>query len=153
MASVFVSTALQGGLDGPFTRDLPVSSRSRPAPVWAQCSKLLLSDSRSLWHAMRRHRDTNLACASFGNANTSHMQGYHMQKNRHCCRCFSCGCCLQRDALVYNAAAEVGTGLLLIIMLATPRRAILLTFLYWNWLRMRYFSPDAATYHNMVRQS
>lgn len=57
---------------------------------------------------------------------------------------------LQRDALMYNAAAEIGTGFLLIVMLATQRRAILLTFLHWNWLRMRYFSPDAASYHSMV---
>ncbi|KAL3155350.1 hypothetical protein ABBQ38_010911 [Trebouxia sp. C0009 RCD-2024] len=56
----------------------------------------------------------------------------------------------QRDALVYNAGAEIGTGFLLIAMIFTARRAILLTFLYWNWLRMRYFSPDAATYHSMV---
>lgn len=56
----------------------------------------------------------------------------------------------QRDALVYNAGAEIGTGFLLIVMIATPRRAILLTFLYWNWLRMRYFSPDAAAYHAQV---
>ncbi|KAL0051302.1 hypothetical protein WJX82_005382 [Trebouxia sp. C0006] len=56
----------------------------------------------------------------------------------------------QRDALMYNAAAEIGTGFLLIVMLATQRRAILLTFLHWNWLRMRYFSPDAASYHSMV---
>ncbi|KAL3138496.1 hypothetical protein ABBQ32_006286 [Trebouxia sp. C0010 RCD-2024] len=56
----------------------------------------------------------------------------------------------QRDALVYNAGAEIGTGFLLIAMMFTARRAILLTFLYWNWLRTRYFSPDAATYHRMV---
>ena len=55
---------------------------------------------------------------------------------------------------MYNAGAEIGTGFLLIIMILFPaRRAILLTFLYWNWLRMRYFSPDAATYHSMVRHS
>ena len=53
---------------------------------------------------------------------------------------------------MYNAGAEIGTGFLLIVMILFPaRRAILLTFLYWNWLRMRYFSPDAATYHSMVR--
>lgn len=52
---------------------------------------------------------------------------------------------------MYIAGAEIGTGFLLIIMMFTPRRAILLTVLYWNWLRMRYFSPDAATYHSMVR--
>ncbi|DBA71096.1 hypothetical protein WJX79_005075 [Trebouxia sp. C0005] len=56
----------------------------------------------------------------------------------------------QRDALMYNAAAEIGTGFLLTVMLATQRRAIVLTILHWNWLRMRYFSPDAAAYHSMV---
>ncbi len=57
---------------------------------------------------------------------------------------------LQRDALTYNAGAEIGTGFLLIVMLATQRRAIVLTILHWNWLRMRYASPDAAAYHSMV---
>lgn len=58
---------------------------------------------------------------------------------------------LQREALFYNACAEIGTGFLLVVMLASSaRRAILLTFLYWNWLRMRYFSPDSATYHSQV---
>lgn len=51
---------------------------------------------------------------------------------------------------MYNAAAEIGTGFLLTVMLATQRRAIVLTILHWNWLRMRYFSPDAAAYHSMV---
>lgn len=57
---------------------------------------------------------------------------------------------LQRDALTYNAGAEIGTGFLLIVMLATQRRAIVLTILHWNWLRMRYASPDAAVYHSKV---
>lgn len=51
---------------------------------------------------------------------------------------------------MYNAGAEIGAGFLLIVMLATQRRAILLTFLHWNWLRMRFCSPDAAAYHSMV---
>lgn len=76
----------------------------------------------------------------------------HTWKHVYSCMCITPCCCLQRDALVYNAGAEIGTGFLLIIMLFSARRAILLTFLYWNWLRMRYFSPDAATYHAMVRR-
>ena len=51
---------------------------------------------------------------------------------------------------MYNAGAEIGAGFLLVLMLATQRRAILLTFLHWNWLRMRFCSPDAAAYHSMV---
>ena len=38
---------------------------------------------------------------------------------------------MQREAQVYNAAAEIGTGFLLIAQLLTPARSILLTFVYW----------------------
>jgi hypothetical protein len=38
---------------------------------------------------------------------------------------------VQREAQVYNAAAEIGTGFLLIVQLLTPARSILLTFVYW----------------------
>ena len=58
---------------------------------------------------------------------------------------------LQRDALFYNAGAEIGVGFYLVVMLLTPRRAIMNTFAYWHWLRMRYASPDSAAYHSMVR--
>ena len=37
----------------------------------------------------------------------------------------------QSEAQVYNAAAEIGTGFMLIIQLLTPARSILLTFVYW----------------------
>ena len=38
---------------------------------------------------------------------------------------------MQREAQVYNAAAEIGTGFLLILQLLTPARSILLTVVYW----------------------
>ena len=39
--------------------------------------------------------------------------------------------CWQGEAQVYNAAAEIGAGFLLIVQLLTPARSILLTFVYW----------------------
>ena len=57
---------------------------------------------------------------------------------------------LQRDALFYNASAEIGVGFYLVVMILTPRRAIMNTFAYWHWLRMRYASPDSAAQHSMV---
>lgn len=57
---------------------------------------------------------------------------------------------LQREALFYNAAAEVGVGFILIVLLLTPRRAIMNTFAYWQWLRVRYGSPDSQAYQSMV---
>lgn len=57
---------------------------------------------------------------------------------------------LQREALFYNAAAEVGVGFLLVVLLVTPRRAVLNTFAYWQWLRARYGSPDSQAYQSMV---
>ena len=44
----------------------------------------------------------------------------------------------QGEAQVYNAAAEIGTGFMLIIQLLTPARSILLTFVYWYVIA--YFS-------------
>ena len=60
---------------------------------------------------------------------------------------------LQRDALFYNAGAEIGIGFYLVVMLLTPRRAVMNTFAYWHWLRMRYASPDSSAYQSMVRNA
>ena len=63
---------------------------------------------------------------------------------------------LQGQALVFNAAAEVGVGFFLLLALLTPQRSILLSFVYWkNFLPARYHTPDAAGYHRQVcaRQS
>lgn len=38
---------------------------------------------------------------------------------------------LQREAQVYNAAAEIGVGFLLIIQLFTAARSLMLTLCYW----------------------
>lgn len=59
----------------------------------------------------------------------------------------------QQKALLINAYAEVGLGFLLLVQLLTPARAMLLTFAYWNMLKMRYWSADAAQYHRAVWQS
>ncbi|KAK9806982.1 hypothetical protein WJX72_009425 [[Myrmecia] bisecta] len=56
----------------------------------------------------------------------------------------------QTQALTYNAAAEIGVGFLVIAALLSPPRNLLLVFLYWNFLRMRFYSPDAAAYHRQV---
>ena len=37
------------------------------------------------------------------------------------------------------------------LSLLAPPRNIFLVFIYWQFLRMRYWSPDAANYHRMVR--
>jgi hypothetical protein len=55
-----------------------------------------------------------------------------------------------RDALMLNAYAEIGTGFFLIVLLFTPARNFLLLFLYFNFLRMRYYSPDVAAYHQQA---
>ena len=57
---------------------------------------------------------------------------------------------MQRDALMLNAYAEIGTGFFLSVLLFTPVRNFLLLFLYFNFLRMRYYSPDVAAYHQQV---
>ena len=57
---------------------------------------------------------------------------------------------MQRQALQVNAITEVGTGIFLVVLLVTPQRNFMTLFLYFNFLRMRYFSPDAAAYHREV---
>jgi hypothetical protein len=60
---------------------------------------------------------------------------------------------VQGQALVFNAGAEIGVGLLLLMGLVTPARSIMLTFIYWrNFLPTRYNTPDSASYHRQVRQ-
>lgn len=56
----------------------------------------------------------------------------------------------QQAALLYNATAEIGAGFLVILSLIAPPRSIFLVYLYWQFLKMRFWSPDAATYHRMV---
>jgi len=57
---------------------------------------------------------------------------------------------LQQSALLYNAAAEIGGGFLVIASLLAPPRSFFLVFIYFQFLRMRFWSPDASTYHRMV---
>ena len=52
---------------------------------------------------------------------------------------------------MFNAAAEVGAGILLLLGLLTPQRSIMLAFVYWRtFLPKRYHTPDAAGYHRQV---
>ena len=60
-------------------------------------------------------------------------------------------CALQGQALVFNAAAEIGVGFLLLLGLLTPQRSFLLAFVYWrNFLPTRFHTPDAAGFHRQV---
>lgn len=58
---------------------------------------------------------------------------------------------MQQSAIMYNAAAEIGTGFLVIVSVWGNLRNLFFVWLYWNFLRMRYFTPDASTYHQLVR--
>ncbi|CAL5220522.1 g2554 [Coccomyxa viridis] len=59
----------------------------------------------------------------------------------------------QGQALIFNAAAEIGAGILLLLGLLTPQRSIMLAFVYWRaFLPTRYNTPDAAGYHRQVWQ-
>ena len=60
---------------------------------------------------------------------------------------------MQQSAIMYNAAAEIGVGFLVIFSVFGNLRNIIFVWLYWNFLRMRYFTPDASTYHQLVRSS
>ena len=58
---------------------------------------------------------------------------------------------VQGQALIFNAAAEIGAGFLLLLGLLTPQRSIVLAFVYWRtFLPTRYNTPDAAGYHRQV---
>lgn len=56
----------------------------------------------------------------------------------------------QRTAQLSNAGAEILTGFLLAGMLVTPSRSLLQTFLYWQILRTRYWTPDCREYHRQA---
>lgn len=57
---------------------------------------------------------------------------------------------LQADALLYNAVAEIGVGFVTLLGLLFPPRHILTPFLVFNFLRMRYWSPDSSPFHRQV---
>ena len=58
---------------------------------------------------------------------------------------------MQQQALLLNAAAEIGTGFMTVAALLAPPRNLLLPFMVWQILKMRFWSPDAANYHRQVR--
>lgn len=56
----------------------------------------------------------------------------------------------QQAALAFNAQSEIMLGFLLLVGLLLPGRAPMLCFLSWQFLRMRFWSLDAALYHRQV---
>ena len=64
-----------------------------------------------------------------------------------------CPLVAQRQALLYNAGAEIGVGFVSMLGLLAPPRNFLVPFFVFNFLRMRYWSPDSATFHRQVRAS
>jgi hypothetical protein len=57
----------------------------------------------------------------------------------------------QQAALAFNAQAEIGLGFMLLVGIIFPGRAPMFAFMVWSFLRMRYWSADAAVYHRQVR--
>jgi hypothetical protein len=57
----------------------------------------------------------------------------------------------QQIALGFNAQSEIALGFLLLVGLPFPGRAPMFAFMAWQFLRMRYWSSDAAVYHRQVR--
>ncbi|KAK9809760.1 hypothetical protein WJX73_003583 [Symbiochloris irregularis] len=56
----------------------------------------------------------------------------------------------QRQALLYNACAEIGTAFVSVLALLSPPRNFLVPFFVFNFLRMRYWSPESASYHRQA---
>lgn len=57
---------------------------------------------------------------------------------------------VQKETLALNAMSEIGTGLVLIFQLFTKQRSILITMMYWQWLRLRYHTTDSAAIHRQA---
>lgn len=54
--------------------------------------------------------------------------------------------------LVASAGSEVMLGFVLVLAQASAvTRNIMLVFLYWNLLRIRYHVPVSSSYHHAVR--
>jgi len=58
----------------------------------------------------------------------------------------------QREALIFNATMEIALFFAVIIRLFTKMRSIMLVFMIFNTLKMRYLSPDSTHYHKYVWQ-
>ncbi|WZN67395.1 hypothetical protein HKI87_19g89710 [Chloropicon roscoffensis] len=56
----------------------------------------------------------------------------------------------QRQALVFNAAMEIGLLFSVLARLFTRARSVMLVFMVFNTLKMRYKSPESNYYHRMV---
>jgi hypothetical protein len=76
--------------------------------------------------------------------------GRHPLWQRHGVHVYRAMQAKQQAALAFNAQSEIGLGFMLILMLPFPGRAPTFAFLVWQFLRMRYWSADAALYHRQV---
>lgn len=56
----------------------------------------------------------------------------------------------QQHALLFNAQNEVMLGFMMLAMMLMPQRQPILLLVVWNFLRMRYWSPDGSWYHKQV---
>lgn len=56
----------------------------------------------------------------------------------------------QNSALLLNAVSEIGVAMIMSVQLIKSFRSVLTVVLYWQWLRLRYHSPDASWYHRQA---
>lgn len=77
--------------------------------------------------------------------------GHHPLWQRHGVHIYRLMQAKQPVALAFNAQSEIALGFLLLLGLPFPGRAPTFAFMAWQFLRMRYWSPDAAVYHRQVR--
>jgi hypothetical protein len=56
----------------------------------------------------------------------------------------------RQQALLLSAQMEVSLGAYLVFLAFTPRRALLVTYFFWQQLRQRYWAPDSGAYHRAV---
>lgn len=56
----------------------------------------------------------------------------------------------QQAALQFNAQSEIMLGFVLAVGVLFPWRAPMFAFIVWQFLRMRFWSLDAAVYHRQV---
>ncbi len=58
----------------------------------------------------------------------------------------------QKAALIFNATCEVISFFQVLFRLFTRMRSVMLCFMFFNLLKMRYHSPDSQAYHRFVWQ-
>lgn len=53
----------------------------------------------------------------------------------------------EKEIVAYSVLAEIVLGFWLVVQIATPSRQIMTTFMYWNFLKVRYQSPQSNASH------